>query len=230
VLGSIESHDGVCRALASQAGIVVASMDYRLAPEHKFPAGLEDAIAITRWVLEQGETIGVDQRAVAVGGDSAGANLAAGTALACRGAQRQPAFQLLVYPATDATRAEASHQHFRDGFFLTAAEIQWYLDRYLPDPSLATDPRVSPLFEPELSGLPPALVLTAGFDPLRDEGRLYATRMRAAGVDVESLCAEGSLHGFMNTAGALDESARLLAYAADRVRRSLFARVYRPTA
>jgi acetyl esterase len=222
VLGSIASHDGVCRALASQAGIVVASVEYRLAPEHPFPAGLEDAIAVTRWILARGEVLGIDPRAVAVGGDSAGGNFATGAALACRGDALQPRFQVLVYPATDATRSEPSHRFFHEGFLITGVDIAWYLDHYITDPRLATDPRVSPVLTPNLAGSPPALVLTAGFDPLRDEGRLYARRLAEAGVPVESLCAEGSLHGFLNTAGAIEESARLLALAADRLRRRLY--------
>ncbi len=221
VLGSIESHDGVCRALAARARVVVVAVDYRLAPEHRFPAGLDDAIAATRWLLENGAILGVDPAAVAVGGDSAGANLAAVTVHALRGGARTPRFQLLAYPATDATRREASHRYFHEGFVLTEANIVWFLDHYLGNPSLATDPRVSPLFAADLTGLPPALVLTAGFDPLRDEGRAYADRLRGAGVDVEYHCSEGSMHGFLNTAGGIDESARLVNLAAERLERAL---------
>jgi acetyl esterase len=217
VLGSIESHDGVCRALASRSGVMVISVGYRLAPEHPFPAGLDDAIAATRWTLEEGRSIGVDPRAVAVGGDSAGGNLAAGVAQALRGTALRPAFQLLVYPATDATRSLASHRDFADGFLLTETNIVWFLDQYVPHGRFITDARVSPLLATDLSGLAAALMMVAGFDPLRDEGRLYAERMRDAGVDVETVCSEGSIHGFLNTAGALDESARCLALAADRL-------------
>jgi acetyl esterase len=223
VLGSIESHDGVCRSIAAQAGIVVVSVDYRLAPEHRFPAGLEDAVAATRWLLEHGPKFGIDPRAIAVGGDSAGGNLAAAAAQAIRGESRQPVLQLLVYPATDATRREPSHRHFANGFLLTAANITWFLDHYLPSPEYARDPRVSPLLAQDLSGLPRALVITAGFDPLRDEGRRYAERMRGAGTEAEHLCSTGSVHGFIHTAGVLDESARVLAYAAERLRRILYA-------
>jgi acetyl esterase len=218
VLGSIESHDGLCSALAAHAGVVVVSIDYRLAPEHRFPAGVQDAIAATRWVLEHCDEIGVDARAVAVGGDSAGGNLAAVVAQSLRGASRQVSFQLLVYPATDATCREASHRMFREGFVLTESDIAWFLGQYLPDPRFATDPRVSPLFAVDLSGLPPALVVTAGFDPLRDEGRRYAERMREAGVEVDHICSEGSLHGFLNTAGAVREAERVLKLVGDRLR------------
>jgi acetyl esterase len=220
VIGSIESHDCLCRELADGAGVVVVSVDYRLAPEHPFPAPGEDAIAATRWVLENAPSLGVDPDRVAVGGDSAGGNLAAVVSQALRGASCRPAFQLLIYPATDMTRKEASHQYFREGYLLTKGSIDWFLENYLSPADALTDPRASPLFAADLSGLPPALVLTAGFDPLRDEGRAYAERMGAAGVEVEHVCSEGSMHGFFNM-GALREPARVLALAADRLRRAL---------
>ena len=221
VLGTIESHDSVCRSLASESGAIVASVDYRLAPEHRFPAGVDDAIAATRWVLQNGGSIGIDPHRVAVGGDSAGGNLAALAALALRDAPVAPAFQLLVYPATDLTRSLPSHRAFREGFALPEATILWFRDHYLPDLSLEGDPRVSPLFASDLSRLAPALVITAGFDPLRDEGRAYAERMRAAGVPVEYVCSEGSMHGFLHTAGPIHESARMVTLAADRLKRGL---------
>jgi acetyl esterase len=221
VVGSIESHDGVCRAIASRAGVVVVSVDYRLAPEHRFPAGLEDAIAATRWVLEHGSTLGIDPRAVAVGGDSAGGNLSAVIAQTLRSEPRRPAFQLLLYPATDCTRTMVSHQHFREGLILTERSIAWFTENYLPAKSFETDPRASPLFASDLTGLAPALVITAGFDPLRDEGRAYAEKMQAAGVDVEHVLAQGSVHGFINMTGALPESARMLDLVATRLRERL---------
>jgi acetyl esterase len=225
VLGSVEAQDGVCRAIAAQAGIVVVSVDYRLAPEHRYPAGVDDAKAATRWVLAHGETFGIDPAATAVGGDSAGGNLAAVAAQALRGSRQVPALQVLVYPPTDARRREPSHRHFHEGFVLTARNIGWFLDHYVPDPSYVHDPGVSPLLAPDLSGLPEALILTAGFDPLRDEGRAYAEKMSAAGVDVTHVSAHGSLHGFIHTVAAVDESARMFAVITDRLRRTLFARV-----
>jgi acetyl esterase len=225
VLGSIESHDGVCRALAKEAGVAVAALDYRLAPEHRFPAGLMDAVAATRWFLEHGEELGFDPRAFAIGGDSAGGNLATVTCHLLRGSRRAPVFQLLVYPATDATRNEPSHLFFCDGLVLTEQNVSWFLDHYIAEPAQAKDPRVSPLRAEDLSGLPAALMMTAGFDPLRDEGRAYAERMRAAGVEVEFVCFEGSMHGFLNTAGGLVESARALTMAAARLRRALAPKV-----
>jgi acetyl esterase len=221
VVGSIESHDGVCRAIASRAGVVVVAVDYRLAPEHQFPAAVDDAIAATRWLLEHAASIGIDPRAVAVGGDSAGGNLSAVVSLTLRREPRRPAFQLLVYPATDFTRSKGSHRHFREGLVLTERSIDWFLKNYLPDRSADTDPRASPLFASDLRDLPPALVVTAGFDPLRDEGRAYAEKMKAAGVDVEHVCAEGSVHGFINMTGGLPEPARMLELVAARLRVAL---------
>ncbi len=221
VLGTIESHDSACRSLASESGVVVASVDYRLAPEHRFPAGVDDAIAATRWILENGPSIGIDPHRVAVGGDSAGGNFAALVALALRDAPLAPAFQLLIYPATDLTRSLQSHKTFREGVMLPEASILWFRENYLPDLRLEGDPRVSPLFASDLSRLPPALVMTAGFDPLRDEGRAYAERMREAGVPVEYVCSEGSMHGFLHLAGVIRESARLVTLAAEGLRRGL---------
>lgn len=217
VVGSIDSHDGLCRALAHAASIVVVSVGYRLAPEHPFPAGLEDATAVTRWIIANAASVGGDPRKVAIGGDSAGGNLSAGVALACRHDPIPPAFQLLLYPATDATRSLPSHRDFREGFFLTEASISFFVESYVPDPRDREDPRVSPLFTKDLSGAPPALVMTAGFDPLRDEGRAYAERLREAGVAVELREYEGAIHGFVSMAGllaigreALDDAVRAL--------------------
>jgi acetyl esterase len=220
-IGSIESHDGICRALASEAQVVVASVDYRLAPEHPFPAGVEDAIAATRSIIENASAYGMNPRAIAVGGDSAGGNLAAVTAHALRGTSTPPAFQLLIYPATDFTQSTPSHGYFARGFVLTKSTMDWFTSNYLPSPEAVQDPRASCLFAKDLSGLPPALVVTAGFDPLRDEGKAYADRMRAAGVTVEYVCAEGAVHGFFNMAGSLREPTRVLSLAADRLRSGL---------
>ncbi|NUP04768.1 MAG: alpha/beta hydrolase [Polyangiaceae bacterium] len=221
VLGSIRSHEGLCRALAERAEVTVVSVDYRLAPEHPFPCGLEDAVAATRWVLKNAGSLGIDARSVAVGGDSAGGNMSAVVAQTLATETLRPAFQLLVYPALDATRSEPSHSHFKEGFILTAASIAWFLDRWLPSKDLVRDPRVSPLFSTNLTGLPPALVMTAGFDPLRDEGRRYAARLREAKNEVELLEGAGMLHGFMNLGAVVREAARLVGHAADRLRRAV---------
>jgi acetyl esterase len=216
-LGSIESHDRVCRELASKAGVVVVSVDYRLAPEHPFPAAPDDCVAATRWILANAGSFGMAPEAVAVGGDSAGGNLAAVVAQALRGEARAPAFQLLIYPVCDFTRPGQSHRYFAEGYLLTKASIDWFEENYIPGAN-RTDPRVSPFFAKDLSGLPPALLITAGFDPLRDEGRLYADAMLKAGVDVEQVCAEGSMHGFFNTTAGLKASARVMRLAADRLK------------
>jgi acetyl esterase len=221
VFGSIESHDGICRGLASQSGAVVISVDYRLAPEHPFPAAVDDATAATKWILSNAGSLGLDPRAIAVGGDSAGGNLAAVVSLALRGSALVPAFQLLVYPATDFTRSEPSHKLFGSGLVLTTESMDWFVENYLPSASTHRDPRASPLFARDLTGLPPAFVLTAGFDPLRDEGRAYADRLREAGVVVEYVCAEGAVHGFANMAGSLREPSRVLGLLASRLRQGL---------
>jgi acetyl esterase len=220
-LGSIRSHDGICRAFASRAGAVVVSVEYRLAPEDPYPAAPNDAISATRWILEHGATLGIDTGAVAVGGDSAGGNLSAVVAQALRRDARRPVFQLLIYPATDMTKSEASHRIFREGVILPEPTVEFFRNSYVPVRATRTEPLASPLLAEDLGGLPPALVLTAGFDPLRDEGRRYADRMKAAGVEVEYVISEGSMHGFMNMAGAVDESRRIFELAADRLRRAL---------
>jgi acetyl esterase len=215
VLGSRASYDRVCRALARMSGVIVVSVEYRLAPEHPFPAPGEDAIAAARWVLQNARSLGMDPLRVAVGGDSAGGNLAAVVSQALRGDAVRPAFQLLVYPATDLTRNHPSHKFFREGYFLTRSSMDWYLDHFAPDPATYTDPRGSPLHAADFSGLPPALVLTAGFDPLRDEGRAYADKMRAAGVRTDYVCLEGAVHGVLSMAGVLRVGAQMLTLAGE---------------
>ncbi len=221
VIGSIESHDGVCRKLAERAGILVVSLDYRLAPEHPFPAGVNDAAAATRWLIEHASSLGVDPRKVAVGGDSAGGNLSAATAIALRADPIPPAFQLLVYPAIDLTRAEPSHRMFREGYLLTEASMSWFIERYVESTASYTNPKASPIFEPDLTGLAPSLVITAGFDPLRDEGRKYATRLRAAGCRVEHVEEPGMIHGYFNLGAGVDAARRSVELAADRLRQAM---------
>jgi acetyl esterase len=221
VLGSIESHDGICRGLAADSGVVIVSVDYRLAPEHPFPAAVEDAVAVTRSVRDSAASYGIDPRRIAVGGDSAGGNLAAVTAQTLRGSSPAIAFQLLVYPATDFTRSMPSHAHFANGYILTRSTMDWFLDNYLPGPEAIQDPRASCLFAKDVGALPPALVITAGFDPLRDEGTAYADKMRAAGVVVEHVNVESMVHGFFNMAGSLREPTRVLGLAADRLKAGL---------
>jgi acetyl esterase len=200
VLGDLDTHDDVCRKFCRDGGLHVLSVDYRLAPEHKAPAGSDDAFAAFAWALEHAEELGADPSRVAVGGDSAGGNLAALVSLRARDeGTTLPALQLLFYPVTNYADATRSHTLFAEGFFLTKRDMDWFTGMFLDGADVdAADPRVSPLLADDLSGLPPALVLTAGFDPLRDEGNRYAEAMRAAGVTVD-LREFGSLvHGFAN--------------------------------
>jgi acetyl esterase len=221
VLGSIESHDRFCRALATLSGVTIFSVEYRLAPEYPFPAGILDAIAAVRWVLAEAESLGLDPERVAVGGDSAGGNLATVAAQALRSEARRPALQVLVYPALDATLSQPSQRVFEAGYYLDRRTIEWFVRNYLGDLSLASDPRASPILMPgpELVGVAPALVLTGGFDPLRDEGRLYAERLAAQGVPVEAWSAEGQIHGFLGTSGVMESGARWLERVAVRLTR-----------
>ncbi len=199
VIGTLDTHDSACRFLASEAGVGVLSIDYRLAPEHPFPAAADDSVAALAWAFEHAERLGFDPRRIAVGGDSAGGNLAAVAALAAKaGEAPMPAFQLLIYPVTDYSVKRPSYELFGEGFLLTAAEMDWFRDHYLPDAEAAKDWRASPLLAPDHSGLPPAYVLTAGFDPLRDEGEEYARALSAAGVPTALRRHDGLLHSFVN--------------------------------
>jgi acetyl esterase len=221
VVGSIESHDRLCRGLADRSSVVVLSVDYRLAPEHPFPAAVQDAIAASRWVLDHAEQLGLDPARIAIGGDSAGGNLTAVSCLALRDAARRPAFQLLLYPGTDMTRALPSHAMFPDSFFLSRAAGDWYLGHYLPASADLRDPLASPLFAPDVARVAPALVVLGGFDPLRDEGRAYADRLRDAGVPVETVCVDGQMHGFLMLGGALRGAEQTVDLVADRLRAGL---------
>ncbi len=199
VLGDLESHDNHCRVLCRDAGCLVVSVDYRLAPEHPFPAAAEDAYAATAWVAAQAASLGGDPARLAVGGDSAGGNLAAVVCLMARDRGGPPIrFQLLIYPVTDHDLDTASYRANADGLFLTREAMAWFWDHYVPDRGERENPYVSPLRAPDLSGLPPALVITAEYDPLRDEGNAYAERLRAAGVPVELVEYPGQIHGFVN--------------------------------
>ncbi|MCT7659232.1 alpha/beta hydrolase [Mycobacterium deserti] len=200
VIGSIETHDDLCRQICRTGGMHVLSVDYRLAPEHKAPAGSADAFAAYLWALENAAALGADPSRVGVGGDSAGANQAALVAHRARdeGAQR-PALQLLLYPVTNYRDETRSQTLFAEGFFLTKRDLNWFRDHYLGGAEVdASDPAVSPLLADDLSGLAPAMVVTAGFDPLRDEGEQYARAMRSAGVTVDYREFGSLVHGFAN--------------------------------
>nr|QRD81017.1 lipolytic protein [uncultured bacterium] len=223
VLGDLESHDALCRHLAVRSGSTVIAVDYRLAPEHPFPAAVEDACAAYAWALESAGALGIDPERIAVAGDSAGGNLAAVVAQDARDrGLRPPAFQLLIYPATDMSRSAASHRTFAEGFLLTEAVIDWFFANYLTDPAQHRDPRCSPLLARDLSGLPPAHVVTAGFDPLRDEGEQYAEALRAAGVEATSRCYDTLIHGFVSMSGLIEAAARAVDDLGDVLRARLW--------
>ncbi|MGC8525183.1 MAG: alpha/beta hydrolase [Acidibrevibacterium sp.] len=198
VIGDLDTHDVVCRQIANGSGAAVVSVDYRLAPEHKFPAAVEDAIAATAWIAAHGATLGIDTARLAVGGDSAGGNLAAVVALDARDRNGPKLIQqVLVYPATESTMSHPSHERFAEGLLLTRPTMKWFLGHYLRGAEDLADWRVSPLRATSLADLPPALVLTAGYDPLCDEGEDYAARLAAAGVPVTRVRVEGMIHGFL---------------------------------
>ena len=200
VIGDLDSHDDLCRLICRDAGVHVLSVDYRLAPEHKAPAAADDGFAAYRWAREHAAELGADPDRVAVGGDSAGGNIAAVVAQRARAeGVPQPALQLLIYPWTNPSGETRSQTLFASGYFLTKADIEWFADKYVTGASVQiTDPVVSPLLADDLSGLAPALVLTGGFDPLRDEGVAYAEALRAAGVAVDLRQAGALIHGFAN--------------------------------
>jgi acetyl esterase len=196
VVGDLDTHDAPCRMLCRHAGVHVLSVEYRLAPEHAFPAYLDDAHAAYAWARAHGPELGTDGRVV-VGGDSAGGNIAAVIAQETR----DPDAQLLIYPAVDASRRRRSYELFGEGFFLTDTLMAWYAGHFLGPGDDPADPRRSPLLAPDLSGLAPAIVVTAGFDPLRDEGEAYAAALAAAGVPVIARRFTGLFHTFINAVG-----------------------------
>jgi acetyl esterase len=208
VIGDLDTHDGVCRFLAAAAGTAVLAIDYRLAPEHPFPAAVEDAWAAFAWAVANAAALGLDPTRIAVAGDSAGGNLAAVVSLLARaGGGAMPAMQLLIYPPTDSAAELPSRQLFAEGFLLTKGDMGLFEAHYLPPGSDAADPRASILLAPDLTGLPPAYVATAGFDPLRDEAEAYALRMREAGVKVALRRHPGLIHTFVNQT-AISRTAR----------------------
>ncbi len=202
VLGDLEGVDTICRAVANRAGCKVVSVDYRLSPEHKFPAPFDDCYAALEWVAANGASIGVDSSKLAVGGDSAGGNLAAAVALKARDAGG-PALrhQLLVYPVTNHDYGTASYSDNGDGYLLTQDMMKWFWDHYLNNAEEGRNPLASPLAASDLSGLPSAFVITAEFDPLRDEGEAYAAKLAAAGVTVSQQRFDGQIHAFWQMPG-----------------------------
>jgi acetyl esterase len=215
--GDLDSHDAPCRVLAERAGVRVLAVTYRLAPEHPFPAAYDDALAAYAWAVEHAESLGCDPARIAVGGDSAGGNLAAGVALEAARRGWPLAFQLLVYPVTDAEHATRSYTMFDDGFYLTRDFMQLAADSYNPPGQDLRDPRISPYHAELPAGLAPAYVVTAGFDPLRDEGEAYARRLSEAGVDVTLQRFPDQIHGFLQIVGVGRRSRAAVAEIADKL-------------
>jgi acetyl esterase len=226
VVCDLDTHDNVCRFLARESGALVLSADYRLAPEHRFPAAVDDALAAFRYAAEHAQDLGADPAAVAVGGDSAGGNLATVVSrLAVAEGGPAPAFTLCLYPVTDLSTKHPSYRLFSEGYVLTEAQMDWYREHYLPDEDAAQDPRASPLLADDLSGLAPTYVVTAGFDPLRDEGEAYAQRLREAGVPVALRRHAGLIHGFANATGSTRFGANAMRECAGALRMGVAGRV-----
>jgi acetyl esterase len=224
VIGDLDTHDTVCRQLANRAGCAVVAVDYRLAPEHKFPAAVVDAFAALRFVAHEAGSLRIDPARLAVGGDSAGGNLATVVALLARdSAFAGLRFQVLLYPATDFQGQYESQARLADGYLLTRANQDWFRDQYLRSDADRADWRASPILAPDLAGLPPAYVMTAGFDPLSDEGQAYADRLEAAGVAVTRRQFAGQIHGFLTMGKAIGAAATALAEAGDAVKAALAA-------
>jgi acetyl esterase len=222
VIGDLDTHDVLCRQLADEAGCVVVAVDYRMGPEHRFPAAPDDCLAATRWLQAQAAALGLDPARFAVGGDSAGGNLAAVVSLAWRDAGEAGPLklQLLIYPATDMRAIAPSHTSNGQGYVLTSDTIAYFRGHYLR-PDQHGDWRASPLLHASLAGLAPALVLTAGFDPLRDEGRQYADALSAAGSSAQYVCFERQIHGFITMGRVIDEANLALGLCALALRRAL---------
>lgn len=221
VIGDLETADAVCRDIARTAGCVVVSVDYRLAPEHTFPAAVVDSFAATAWVAENARALNGNGR-LAVGGESAGGNLAAVVSRLARDRGGPNIhFQLLLYPVTDCDLTRPSYEANGQGYLLEQATMRWFWDQYCPDPEARRHPDASPLLADDLSRLPPALVVTAEFDPLRDEGEAYANALRDAGVTVDAVCYDGLVHDFFATAQVFQASRPGFEHACQALRQAL---------
>jgi len=208
-IGDLDTHDVLCRSLCLQAGVVVVSVDYRMGPEHKFPAAYDDTVAAFNWTVANASALGVDANRIAIGGDSAGGNLSAAACIGLRdqkGLSVQPAFQLLIYPATIMWQDTPSYHANGHGYMLTKDSIAYYTDNYLRNRDDAKDWRASPQWASTHAGLPPAFVMTAGFDPLRDEGLMYADALSKAGVSCQYICFERQIHGFITMGRVMQEA------------------------
>lgn len=212
VVCDLDSHDGICRSLANASGCIVVAVDYRLAPEHSFPIGVEDCYAATLWLAQHASHFGATPGQLAVAGDSAGGNLTAAVTLMARDRSGpRIAFQVLVYPVTDYSDDTESHRNTGEGYFLKSAEVMYYWGEYLADPADGAHPYASPLRAPDLRDLPPALVITAEFDPLRDEGEAYGAALRGAGVPVVVHRYDGMFHSFLSFLSVLDAASTAMA-------------------
>jgi acetyl esterase len=221
VVGDLDTADPTARHLAVEAGCVVVSVDYRLAPETKFPGAADDCYAATVWAAQNAARLNGDADRLAVGGDSAGGNLAAAVALMARDRGKPPlVFQLLVYPVTACDFDTASYRQNAEGYMLTRDGMRWYWDHYLSTPADASNPYAAPLVAQDLSGLPAALVITAEFDPLCDEGEVYGRRLQAAGVPTTCSRYDGMIHGFFGMPAVLDKGQRAIAEASAALRRA----------
>ncbi|WP_433678626.1 alpha/beta hydrolase [Nocardia sp. CA-119907] len=222
VICGLDSHDQLCRAMGNGVGAIVVSVDYRQAPEHRFPAAAEDAYAVLEWVADQASTFGGDPDRIAVAGDSSGGNLAAVTALMARDRNGPDiVHQLLVYPMLDPARDTASYRDNANGYFVTDDHLRWYWEQYLGSDGDAANPYAAPPRATDLAGLPPAYVITAEFDPLRDEGEEYGARLRAAGVETVLIRYDGQFHGFFTMADNLSDAKEATAQAFSALRRAL---------
>jgi acetyl esterase len=220
--GDLETHHGLCARLAQHTGALVVAVDYRLAPEHKFPAAVEDCLAAYRWLRARGRELGANPARVAVAGDSAGGNLSAVVSqLAASGGAPLPTCQALIYPALDFSLETDSHRDLADGHMIPRERILWYSEQYLRDESDKADVRASPLRAPSLVGQPPTLIVTGGFDPLRDEGRAYGDRLREAGVDVVYREYPGQIHAFVSLTRAIPQGMACTLEIAEYLRRRL---------
>jgi len=221
VIGNLDTHDASCRTLTNLSGAIIVSVDYRLAPEHKFPIPFDDCYAAAGWAVENAKSLGGDPGRVAIGGDSAGGNLTATVALRARD-ERGPRFthQLLVYPVTDAAYDTPSYRDNADGYFLTRSSMVWFWNHYLRDDRDRDNPYASPLRAKNLEGLPPATVITAEYDPLRDEGEAYGARLEKAGVPTRVTRYDGMIHGFFGMTDVLDQAKDAMGEAAAVLRRS----------